>query len=81
MPDTNSSGSGGTKRQRVSPRAIETNGIGRQSDYHLNRTVCVSLEPPRIGNPLGGQRVPVARMGRPRGPVETIKIPYAGIER
>jgi hypothetical protein len=81
MPDTNSSGSGGTTRQRVSPCAIETNGVGRQSDYHLNLTVCVSLEPPRISNPLGGRRVPRARMGRPRGPVEAIKIPYAGVER
>lgn len=31
----------GEVRQRVSPFAIETNGIGKMSSYHLNLTRCI----------------------------------------
>lgn len=60
------------------PRGIATKGVGSIGNVdHLNRTVTMADIWRRDATKPEFIRVP-AKMGRPAGPLETSKLPYAG---
>lgn len=65
-------------------QAVQTNGIGQHCDAHLNLTRSladvwgVSQAEVAATRPMPKPEPLPATMGRPPGPVEPKKIPYAG---
>ena len=66
-------------RHRISAFAIETNGVGNSSDYHINRTRSLADQWRERPAPQPRRKRPVP-MGRPPGPPEPTSLPYAGKE-
>lgn len=67
-------------------KGVETNGIGKPCSSHLNLTRSLadvawhSPDHPTRGSDIFPRPSLTVKMGRPRGPSERTKIPYAGAE-
>jgi hypothetical protein len=62
----------------VTGTAIKTNGVGFRTTSHLNLTI--SLADAWKMKPLPPKETKPAKIGRPPGPREASRIPYAGKE-